>query len=158
MMLRLLIIALTAFNLLAQSGGSMLTGTVQDSTGARIPKARVTIVNEESGVSAATETNDSGIYHSASLIPGTYRVEVEAGGFQRLLRRGIVTSVCAGWMQRRHKVRRGRLEKRCFPNWPRSSPTMRLMHQRWRRPTSERLLMRYCRLLRASLSVRRKRI
>ncbi|MBS1829485.1 MAG: carboxypeptidase regulatory-like domain-containing protein [Acidobacteria bacterium] len=93
MMLRLLIIALIAHTLLAQSGGSMLTGTVQDSTGALIPKARVTIVNEESGVSASTETNDSGIYHSASLIPGTYRVEVEAGGFQRLLRRGITVQV-----------------------------------------------------------------
>ena len=77
----------------AQSGGSILTGSVQDSTGAMIPKARVTIVNEDSGVSVTTESNDSGLYRTASLIPGSYRVEVEAGGFQRLLRRGITMQV-----------------------------------------------------------------
>jgi hypothetical protein len=51
------------------------------------------VVNEQSGISATTVTNGSGSYRVASLQPGTYRLEAEAAGFERFVRRSINVAV-----------------------------------------------------------------
>ncbi|MEK7755066.1 MAG: carboxypeptidase regulatory-like domain-containing protein [Acidobacteriota bacterium] len=79
--------------LLGQTVASTLTGRLTDPTGAVVPGAKVRVVNEQTGVGIPTESNEAGLYHVGSLSPGTYRVEVEAGGFQRLVRRDIVLQV-----------------------------------------------------------------
>src|SRR3954447_26808552 len=82
-----------ATSALAQSGTSAITGTVKDSTGSIFPAAAVRVLNEQSGTQQAISTNESGIYRAGSLVPGTYRIEVEAQGFQKLVRGPINVEV-----------------------------------------------------------------
>jgi len=71
---------LLAAQLQPQSGSSTIAGSIKDVTGAVITGAQVKVVNEESGVAFTTVTNQTGLYRLSSLLPGTYRVEVEAEG------------------------------------------------------------------------------
>ncbi len=68
--------------LLAQGTTGTITGVVTDSSGAVIPNAAVTILNEGTGVDLHTKTNSAGIYSVTSLIPGMYSVKIEASGFK----------------------------------------------------------------------------
>jgi len=64
----------------AQFSGS-LQGTVQDSTGAAVSSAVVTLTNVETNVSQKATADDSGVYRFASLAPGNYQVSATAQGF-----------------------------------------------------------------------------
>src|SRR5262245_32630554 len=55
----------------AQSERGTITGTVQDSSGAVIPAAKVVLTNTQNGVSFTTNTNDSGDYTVPQLQVGT---------------------------------------------------------------------------------------
>jgi len=78
---------------MAQSGSSAISGTVRDATGSAILNAKVKVMNEQTGSSQATATNETGLYRAGSLLPGLYRVEVEADGFQKLVRGPITLEV-----------------------------------------------------------------
>ncbi|HSU18729.1 MAG TPA: carboxypeptidase-like regulatory domain-containing protein, partial [Acidobacteriaceae bacterium] len=65
---------------LAQFSGS-LQGSVQDPSGAAIPKATVTLTNTATKVTQSTQASASGVYRFDSLAPGDYVVEGSAGGF-----------------------------------------------------------------------------
>ncbi|MPY86294.1 MAG: carboxypeptidase regulatory-like domain-containing protein [Luteitalea sp.] len=58
-----------------------IQGAVTDPSGARIPDATVTLVNQETGLSRTTVTSASGVYSIAGLVPGQYIVTVEKEGF-----------------------------------------------------------------------------
>ena len=75
---------------LAQVGTVSITGVVRDATSAPVPHAVIKVVNTESGVAATVETNDSGGYWVGSLLPGTYRVEAQAAGFDVTTRSGVL--------------------------------------------------------------------
>ncbi len=60
-----------------------IVGTVQDTTGAVIPGAKVTIVNEQTGISTEVESGADGSFQAPNLVPGQYRIIVEAEGFKR---------------------------------------------------------------------------
>ncbi|HLX72491.1 MAG TPA: carboxypeptidase-like regulatory domain-containing protein, partial [Verrucomicrobiae bacterium] len=82
----LLLITLSALlccSLFAQTtvsnGG--IAGSVTDATGAVVPGAKVTITGPTGQTIHAT-TSDSGFYTSAGLVPGAYKVRVEAKGFK----------------------------------------------------------------------------
>lgn len=62
---------------------SNIQGIVTDPTGAGIPKATVTLVNQATKVSATTTTDGAGNYRFVSLAPGAYKVTAEAPGFAR---------------------------------------------------------------------------
>jgi len=70
----------------AQAIRGTLLGTVNDGTGAVVPKAKVQIVEQNRGLTRDSLTNDSGLYTFPNLEPGVYRVMVEATGFQRFVR------------------------------------------------------------------------
>ncbi len=61
---------------------AQLSGTVTDNTGAIIPGATVSIVNEASKDTRVVVTNDSGIFSFSALSPATYTLQVTAKGFQ----------------------------------------------------------------------------
>jgi hypothetical protein len=68
----------------AQGGGTgAILGTVTDSTGAVIPKAKVTITNKATSAAYVTSTSSAGDYSAPSLNPGDYSVEVEIAGFEK---------------------------------------------------------------------------
>lgn len=58
-------------------------GTVSDATGAIIPGAKVTLKNLGTGVTATTQSNETGNYLFTLLGPGHYSVTIEASGFKR---------------------------------------------------------------------------
>lgn len=78
---------------MAQSGSSTISGSIKDPAGSSVPKAKIKIANEQTGVPIHTETNDAGLYRAGSLVPGIYRIEVEAEGFQKLVRRPVTLEV-----------------------------------------------------------------
>jgi hypothetical protein len=68
-------------------------GRVVDASGAAVPKARVLLTADATGVSRQTVSSGSGDYFFTHLDPGKYRLEVRAPGFERLLREGVTVSV-----------------------------------------------------------------
>jgi outer membrane receptor protein involved in Fe transport len=74
----LLILAAVSFG---QTETGQITGVVKDSTGAVVPKAKVTVLAVASGMSRSATTNSAGIYSFPALRPTTYKVTVEAAGF-----------------------------------------------------------------------------
>jgi hypothetical protein len=61
------------------SGG--VQGTVQDSKGAVVPNATVTLINADTGVKQIAVSNASGVYRLTSLAPGNYTVSTTVPGF-----------------------------------------------------------------------------
>jgi hypothetical protein len=76
-----------------QSTGGRLIGRVADSTGAVISGVSVTLVNEATGVSRNTKTNESGDYSFVEVAPGNYRVESALQGFKKDIRHDITLQV-----------------------------------------------------------------
>jgi hypothetical protein len=68
--------------LTAQEYRATVIGTVSDATGAAIPRAAVTITNNDSGVVSRTETGAEGMYQIPYLLPGTYTLQVAHQGFK----------------------------------------------------------------------------
>jgi len=75
----------------AQSGS--FSGTVTDSTGGMVPKAKITATNVSTGIFRETETDESGTYRITNLSPGVYDVRIEHAGFQSVLFSHISLSV-----------------------------------------------------------------
>ena len=64
-----------------QSTGT-ISGTVVDTSGAAVPGASITIVNEETTVATTTQSNGDGSFVVPGLIAGTYTVKIVKTGFQ----------------------------------------------------------------------------
>jgi len=62
---------------------SNMQGVVQDSSGAVVPKASVTLINTATQVTRTTTSDQDGNFRFVSLAPGSYVVKVEASGYQR---------------------------------------------------------------------------
>ncbi len=78
----------------AQTSTGQIDITIQDASGAVIPKASVTITGSQTGNLARTLiTNEAGLAAAPLLPPGEYDVAVTAAGFEKLQRRGIVVRV-----------------------------------------------------------------
>ncbi len=75
-----LLLILSTINCYAQFSGGV-QGTVQDSNGAVIPSATVTLINAETGVQQTAVSNASGVYRFVSLAPGNYSVSTTTQGF-----------------------------------------------------------------------------
>src|ERR1700755_749129 len=69
---------------------AQLSGTVQDASGAVLPDAQVTLIDEATGVAHTLHTNRQGLYVFAALVPGNYSVKAEAKGFQPKQVTGVV--------------------------------------------------------------------
>ena len=77
----------------AQAVSGTILGSVQDTTGAAVPGASVTIVNNETGLTRAATTTSAGEYDVPSLPPGTYHVSAEMKGFKKVALSGIRLNV-----------------------------------------------------------------
>jgi hypothetical protein len=78
----LLLVAASA-PLSAQSGAGTIQGTVQDATSAAIPSCTVQALNQATGVTTETTSNESGFYALKGLFAGTYRVTFSAAGMKQ---------------------------------------------------------------------------
>ena len=67
----------------AQVDRATLSGVVKDSTGAVIQAGTVTVTHVATNVATRVKSNSEGNYLAVNLVPGTYKVEAEAQGFQK---------------------------------------------------------------------------
>lgn len=77
----------------AQVTTGTIVGTVQDASGAVVPRARITITNSQKGTSLFYRTDQNGYYNAPFLIPGVYSVTVAKTGFKTETRSGITLQV-----------------------------------------------------------------
>jgi hypothetical protein len=103
-MQRKLFVMLTAFGLgflfslsgepvLAQAVAGSLLGTIQDPSGAVIPKASVTLTNEATNIQNRTTTSPEGFYTFPNLDPGDYTVTATAPQFKTVISKHNVVHV-----------------------------------------------------------------
>lgn len=74
----------------AQLSGGSLTGTVTDTNGGAIARAKVTATHVASGRVFETTATSEGLYALPNLEVGQYKVTVEAQGFKKLTLDGVV--------------------------------------------------------------------
>ena len=86
---------LIAAPLFAQFETAEVLGTVRDPTGAAVPKADVTLLNQDTGIAAKTSTDDTGNYDFFNVKVGRYTVTVEATGFTRFTTTDVTVNVNA---------------------------------------------------------------
>lgn len=77
----------------AQTNTGTILGTVEDSSGALLPNAIVTIENTGTQFHLALKTDGSGGFTSAPLPLGTYTVRVTASGFTSALQENLTLRV-----------------------------------------------------------------
>ena len=76
------IVMFLAVGVFAQSNTGTITGQVQDTNGAIVPNAAVTVTNVGTSESKTVQSNDEGFYEAPSLSTGIYKITATASGFQ----------------------------------------------------------------------------
>ena len=81
-----ILLALACSAALAQEARGTILGRISDPSGAPVPGAKVQAVNLATNTAVGSLTNPQGNYEIPYLLPGIYRVEVEAPGFKKAVR------------------------------------------------------------------------
>src|SRR5437588_6033323 len=79
---------LFTFAALGQNSNGRISGTVSDSSGAVVPRAAVTITNQDTRLTWKAITDNAGYYVVTSLPVGTYNVQVQARGMRKAEKTG----------------------------------------------------------------------
>src|SRR5437879_8647728 len=82
-------VLLFSFSLFSQVNTGTISGFVQDSSGAVIAGATVTVRNVDTGTARSVTSEDGGNYRVLSLAIGRYEVRVESDGFRAVVHTGI---------------------------------------------------------------------
>src|ERR1041385_1179250 len=80
------VMILATFVCISVSGQTIfgrISGTVVDSSGAVVPGATVTVINNATNAARNAVTDDSGFYTVTNLPVGTYTITVERQGFKK---------------------------------------------------------------------------
>src|SRR5262249_18258182 len=72
--------ALSAFPIYGQTATGRIVGTVTDPSGAVIPNAAITVVDEKTGQERGLEADTAGYYVGANLAPSTYKLTAKGSG------------------------------------------------------------------------------
>jgi hypothetical protein len=67
----------------------IITGLVTDKSGAAVPGATVTIIDEARGVKTIVDTTSAGNFSTPPLVLGSYKVQVELTGFKTFVEPGV---------------------------------------------------------------------
>src|SRR6267143_3781198 len=89
------LILLNGGSLRAQSIYGTITGTAYDPSGAVVANATVILKNVASGDVRKGATNSDGYFSFSSVPTGSYRITVEAAGFEKTVTEGIELSGAA---------------------------------------------------------------
>lgn len=73
----------------AQTDQGAITGVVQDTSGAVIPNAQITVTNVDTGLALETRSNSSGVFVFSPLKIGNYLLTVSSQGFQTVTRENL---------------------------------------------------------------------
>src|SRR5512143_1897900 len=77
-----LFLPLFSSTVLAQSSKGIIAGTITDPNGAVVDGATVKITNKATNVIRETKTTADGLFRIDAVDPGTYKIDVSAGGFK----------------------------------------------------------------------------
>ena len=86
-------ISLVSHILFAQGASGRILGRVADPSGAVLARAKITLLNEATGISRDALSNDSGDYSFVEVSPGTYTVQFELTGFKKNVQKGVIVDV-----------------------------------------------------------------
>ena len=75
------------------SNTGTVTGVVKDEKGGLVPGASVKLVNVGTNFERSTTTSSDGVYEITQLVPGNYRLEVQATGFSKYVQDPVVVNV-----------------------------------------------------------------
>src|SRR5947209_1592263 len=75
------------------SNSGVITGIVKNEKGELVPNATVRAINIGTNVTREATTSGEGAYEIAQLVPGNYRVEVEASGFAKYVQESVTVNV-----------------------------------------------------------------
>jgi hypothetical protein len=87
--MRVLLLLLSVFPLLAQLDQGQIGGNVLDPSKAAISGAKVTVISSQTGQRRPATTGENGAYVVPNLGVGLYTVEVEASGFRKFVRENV---------------------------------------------------------------------
>jgi hypothetical protein len=91
----LLVCSLGATPIFAQFETAEVLGTIRDAQGSVIPKATVTLTNQETGIEAKITSDSNGNFLFSPVKVGRYTVTAEASGFSKAIAANIVVDVNA---------------------------------------------------------------
>lgn len=77
----------------AQSAAGSILGRMEDPSGAVIPGGKVSLKNQDTGITRDVATNTAGLYLVPDLPPGKYSVSGEASGFSTTIVKDVVLEV-----------------------------------------------------------------
>src|SRR5687767_1596073 len=84
---------ITAVPIQAQVLYGSLVGTIEDQSGAIVPKAVVSITHQQTGLSRSAAADENGRYTIASIPGGTYTAKVSAPGFRTVEVKNVEVNV-----------------------------------------------------------------
>jgi Carboxypeptidase regulatory-like domain len=79
--------------LCAQTTNGSISGRVTDPSKAVIVDAKVAAINVDTTVGYEGATNALGEYHLTHFLPGSYRIEIEKAGFQKLIKLDVILHI-----------------------------------------------------------------
>ena len=85
-----LMLAVTTF---AQVDTGAISGTVKDPSGGVIPGVKVTLTNQDTGLSVSTASGSAGEYIFSPVKVGRYSVSAEMKGFQNVKQNNVTVDV-----------------------------------------------------------------
>ena len=89
-----LLVSLVPASAFAQTANTgVITGVVRDPSGAVVANATVTAINKGTNAERKTTTSSEGAYELTQLVPGEYRLEVDAAGFGRFVQENVTVNV-----------------------------------------------------------------
>jgi Carboxypeptidase regulatory-like domain len=88
----LAVFILAAFCAFGQRDLGTITGTITDPQGAGIPNAKVTIIEDATGLSYVVQTTEVGEFVRPLLKAGTYTITVEVQGFRKAEQKGVIVT------------------------------------------------------------------
>src|SRR5205809_6405224 len=85
----IVLLALAATQVVAQTSSGRISGTVSDPQGAVLPGVTVTVTQDRTGLTRTARTDQAGGYVVASLPVGSYTVSAELSGFKKAVKTGF---------------------------------------------------------------------
>lgn len=84
-----LLLPLFSNSVLAQSSKGIIAGTITDPSGAVVDGATVKITNKATNIARETKTSAEGGFRLDAVDPGSYKIDISAGGFKTISRDNV---------------------------------------------------------------------